>query len=58
MEMKPEIKVVIALNHILNASEDLAKEQNNDSLLLSVEVVRESSLWLEDNGQLLDLTHV
>ena len=58
MEMKPEIKFVIALNHILNASEDLAKEQKNDSLLLSVGVVRESSLWLEDDGQLVDLAHV
>ena len=53
--MDTKIRTRLALNLILNATEDSAKERKDEVLLRAVEVIRESYLWLESDGEFLDL---
>ena len=53
--MYKKVRTRLALNLILNATEDSAKERKDEVLLRAVEVIRESYLWLESGGEVIDL---
>ena len=52
--MYKKVRTRLALNLILNATEDSAKERKDEVLLRAVEVIRESYLWLESDGEFID----
>mgnify|MGYP003134193561 FL=1 len=55
--MKDELKKVEALRLLLNAAEDLGRENKDDVLLDAVDLIRSASLFSETEGKLFDLSY-